>query len=184
MAAIKAVRGRPHTKAAPAKGSIPDVEGESAAPLRKRRKAAEKPAIVEDGQMDLADGPHVEGQDEASASVDGELDSDGEPVRRGKNGRKIGKRAKKVKEPVVYVIPDVPSRDFAQEGPAEKREERRQGFRGRLGYACLNTVMRTRDPPVFCSRNVRIKTIEEKGLAWVKELALQNVKDIVSGRAC
>lgn len=90
------------------------------------------------------------------------------------------KRTKKAKEPKVYVIPDITRhRDFRLEGPPEKRAERSQGFRGRLGYACLNTVLRNQDPPVFCSRNIRIKTIDEKGLAFVKDLALQNVRDII-----
>lgn len=90
------------------------------------------------------------------------------------------KRAKKVKEPKVYVIPEITRhRDFRLEGPEEKRAERSQGYRGRLGYACLNTVLRNQDPPVFCSRNIRIKTIDEKGLAYVKDLALQNVRDII-----
>ena len=158
-------------------------------PSGKRRRAATKPAIIEEDQDDLDDSkslsPVPDECSEAGSSLSNageeELDSDGEPVRRGKNGRKIAKRKKKTKEPIVYVIPEVPSRDFRTEGPLESREERKEGFKGRLGYACLNTVLRNQDPPVFCSRNVRIKTIEEKGLDWVKDLARQNVKDIVSG---
>ncbi|PWN86950.1 UvdE-domain-containing protein [Acaromyces ingoldii] len=116
------------------------------------------------------------GEDNAAEA---ELDSDGEPVRRDKNGRKIGKRKRKPKEPIVYEIPPVPHRDFRLEGPLDKRAERANGFTGRLGYACLNTVLRAQDPPKFCSRNVRIKTIEEKGMDWVFDLARQNVRDIV-----
>jgi hypothetical protein len=29
-------------------------------------------------------------------------------------------------------------------------------FTGRLGYACLNTVLRTQKPPIFCSRTCRL----------------------------
>lgn len=51
-------------------------------------------------------------------------------------------------------------------------------FRGRLGYACLNTVLRTQKPPVFCSRTCRLDTIRTKGLDYAKELALQNINDL------
>ncbi|GJJ07815.1 hypothetical protein Clacol_002020 [Clathrus columnatus] len=53
-------------------------------------------------------------------------------------------------------------------------------FKGRLGYACLNTLMRGLKPdPVFCSRTCRIDTILKKGLDYVKSLALQNVCDLL-----
>lgn len=95
---------------------------------------------------------------------------------------KKGRRGKKPKAPIVYDIPPIrKTRDFRLEGPEERRAVRAHGFQGRLGYACLNTVLRNQDPPVFCSRNVRIKTIEEKGIESVKEMALQNVRDIVGG---
>lgn len=29
------------------------------------------------------------------------------------------------------------------------------GYKGKLGYACLNTILRTKKPPVFCSRTCR-----------------------------
>ncbi|OZJ02784.1 UV-damage endonuclease, partial [Bifiguratus adelaidae] len=53
------------------------------------------------------------------------------------------------------------------------------GFKGRLGYACLNTILRFQKPPVFCSRTCRIDTIKEKGLDYVKELGRLNVLDLV-----
>lgn len=94
--------------------------------------------------------------------------------------KKRGGGKKKSKEPVAYeVLPIEQHRDFRFEGPEHKRAERAEGFKGRLGYACLNTVLRSEDPPKFCSRNVRIKTIEEKGLDWVRDLARQNVRDII-----
>ncbi len=89
-----------------------------------------------------------------------ELDEDKDPVRRDKNGRRLAKRKKK---DIVYEIPDVPKRDFSLEGPPEKRQERSNGFTGELGYACLNTVLRWQDPPVFSSRTARIKTMDEQG---------------------
>ncbi|KAJ1924390.1 hypothetical protein IWQ60_005232 [Tieghemiomyces parasiticus] len=52
-------------------------------------------------------------------------------------------------------------------------------FRGRLGYACLNTVLRAQKPSVFCSRTCRLDTLKTKGLDFVRELALANVRDII-----
>ncbi|CAO1626505.1 unnamed protein product [Sympodiomycopsis kandeliae] len=124
-----------------------------------------------------SDGREVKVEDEP------ELDSDGEPVRRAKNGRRLPK--KKAKGHKTYVIPDVETRDFRNEyrpGSTDSwssQAARANGFTGRLGYACLNTVLRTQDPPIFSSRTARIKSIQEKGLDWVKELARANAKDII-----
>ena len=80
-------------------------------------------------------------------------------------------------------------------------------WKGRLGYACLNTYLRTATPPVFCSRTCRMASIVEhrhplkdpsqpehatknrpdkeqpadvaRGQAFVEGLALANVRDIV-----
>ncbi|KAG5221582.1 UV-endonuclease UvdE-domain-containing protein [Salix suchowensis] len=85
------------------------------------------------------------------------------------------KRAPKL-EP-VYVIPDV--------------EKRTTTFKGRLGYACLNTVLRNKKPAtdvVFCSRTCRqwyaydnsLDTIKEKGIDFVKDLGVKNVEDLLT----
>ncbi|KAK2790710.1 hypothetical protein FQN52_005467 [Onygenales sp. PD_12] len=80
-------------------------------------------------------------------------------------------------------------------------------WKGRLGYACLNTYLRTSDPPVFSSRTCRIASILENrhplkdasqpahrtknrpdrdqppdvalGLAYVQALGLANARDVV-----
>ncbi|OJD16976.1 UV damage endonuclease UvdE [Emergomyces pasteurianus Ep9510] len=80
-------------------------------------------------------------------------------------------------------------------------------WKGRLGYACLNTYLRTSKPPVFCARTCRISSIlenrhplqdstqpahrtknrpdlqqppdVERGLAYVQALGLANARDIV-----
>ncbi|KAJ4490928.1 UV-endonuclease UvdE-domain-containing protein [Lentinula aciculospora] len=82
------------------------------------------------------------------------------------------KKARKPRQPKsepVYVIPDV-----------ERRETK---FRGRLGYACLNTILRNKRPAseaVFCSRTCRIDSIKKNGLDWVKELGRKNVQDLMT----
>jgi len=50
----------------------------------------------------------------------------------------------------------------------------------RLGYACLNMYLREQKPPVFTSRTLRLATLKTKGLEYVKELATQNIKDLLT----
>ncbi|EFQ98466.1 UV-damage endonuclease [Nannizzia gypsea CBS 118893] len=81
-------------------------------------------------------------------------------------------------------------------------------WKGRLGYACLNTYLRNANPPVFCSRTCRIASILEnrhplrdtsqarhptknrpdrtkppdiaRGQEFVQELGLANTRDLVT----
>ncbi|KAI1792678.1 UV-endonuclease UvdE [Ganoderma leucocontextum] len=81
-----------------------------------------------------------------------------------KKKRRTGKKAV---EPVVYDIP-----------PVETKET---SFKGRLGYACLNTILRTLKPdPVFCSRTLRIDTIlkPDHGMDYCRELGRKNADDL------
>ncbi|KAG2342802.1 UV-endonuclease UvdE [Suillus weaverae] len=84
----------------------------------------------------------------------------------GRPPKKKRKRAPKA-EP-VYVIPEV--------------ERKETTFCGRLGYACLNTILRNKKPAddaVFCSRTCRIDTIKKNGIEWVKDLGRRNVEDML-----
>ena len=45
-----------------------------------------------------------------------------------------------------------------------------------LGYACINTVLKSGG--IFTNRTMRRKTFDAKGLDYVSELSLQNVKDL------
>ncbi|KAH9993331.1 UV-endonuclease UvdE-domain-containing protein [Russula compacta] len=77
------------------------------------------------------------------------------------------KRRRKTKaiEPVVYDIPPVESKTTT--------------YRGRLGYACLNTVLRASKPDsIFCSRTCRINTILKHGLGFAKDLGIRNARDL------
>ncbi|TGZ76742.1 UV-endonuclease UvdE [Ascodesmis nigricans] len=65
-------------------------------------------------------------------------------------------------------------------------------WKGRIGYACLNTYLRTSSPPIFCSRTCRIDTILKHGhfrnpdgspgpgLQYVQSLGLQNARDLIT----
>ena len=46
----------------------------------------------------------------------------------------------------------------------------------RLGYACINTELRKKN--IFSSRTCRLATLESKGIEYVKNLALKNLKDL------
>ena len=48
-----------------------------------------------------------------------------------------------------------------------------------LGLCCLNTALRERKPPIFASRKMIIRTIQEKGIDCLKEKIIQNLKDIL-----
>ena len=45
-----------------------------------------------------------------------------------------------------------------------------------LGYACINTIMSANG--IMTNRTMRRKTFEAKGLEYVSDLALLNVKDL------
>ncbi|KAH7888894.1 UV-endonuclease UvdE-domain-containing protein [Phlebopus sp. FC_14] len=65
--------------------------------------------------------------------------------------------------------------------PVPDVERKETTFRGRLGYACLNTVLRNKRPAseaIFCSRTCRIDSIKKNGIEWVKDLGRQNVEDM------
>lgn len=88
-----------------------------------------------------------------------DLDGEEAPV------KKKRARRKKVTEPVVYDIP-----------PVERKETK---YTGRLGYACLNTILRATKPePVFCSRTCRLDTIKKNGIQFAKDLGLKNARDL------
>ena len=46
-----------------------------------------------------------------------------------------------------------------------------------LGLCCLNISMREKKPPIFSSRNMIIKSIEEKGFDELKQRIIQNLED-------
>ena len=48
-----------------------------------------------------------------------------------------------------------------------------------LGLCCLNTELRSQKPPIFASRKMIIRTIQELGIETLKEKIIQNLKDIL-----
>tara|TARA_B100000963_G_scaffold99770_1_gene86225 strand:+ start:1648 stop:2598 length:951 start_codon:yes stop_codon:yes gene_type:complete len=48
-----------------------------------------------------------------------------------------------------------------------------------LGLCCLNITMRESKPTVFSSRTMIIRTVKEKGIEYLKEKIIQNLKDTI-----
>ena len=48
-----------------------------------------------------------------------------------------------------------------------------------LGLCCLNNRLRKEKPPIFSSRQMIVRTINEKGTDVLKEKILQNLKDTI-----
>lgn len=48
-----------------------------------------------------------------------------------------------------------------------------------LGLCCLNTILRQHKPPIFSSRSIILKTFETKGVGFLKEKIIQNLKDVL-----
>lgn len=49
----------------------------------------------------------------------------------------------------------------------------------KLGYACINMTLGALKPRIATNRRMQKKTLEEKGLEYVSQLALQNAKDLI-----
>ncbi|KAJ6594404.1 UV-endonuclease UvdE-domain-containing protein [Mycena capillaripes] len=91
-----------------------------------------------------------------------------EPQVDGLSGIKAAKKTRQPKPAPSYIIPDVVTRETT--------------FKGRLGYACLNTVLRNKKPAkdaIFCSRTCRLDSIKKNGIEWVKDLGRKNVEDLL-----
>ena len=49
-----------------------------------------------------------------------------------------------------------------------------------LGLCCLNTILRAQKPPVFASRKMIIRTVEEQGIDVLKQKIIENLKDVLT----
>src|SRR5436305_518291 len=52
---------------------------------------------------------------------------------------------------------------------------RPKGFPYRLGFACINSILREQKPPIFCSRTCRESTIKLKGKEYLMSLGKENL---------
>ncbi|KAF3925870.1 hypothetical protein ABW20_dc0104129 [Dactylellina cionopaga] len=81
---------------------------------------------------------------------------------------------------------DADDADAVERPPAVNDEYRPIPFKGRLGFACLNTYLRSCTNPVFCSRTLRLETIHKHdkesgpgaGMAYTKSLGFANATDL------
>ena len=49
-----------------------------------------------------------------------------------------------------------------------------------LGLCCLNTKLRAQKPPVFASRKMIVRCVNEKGVELLKSLIIQNLNDVIT----
>ncbi|KAG5342670.1 hypothetical protein C0989_010638 [Termitomyces sp. Mn162] len=132
---------------------VDELISSSKVPKRKQRRsnALKLPEEDEDGNKVK----HLPGKKKAHRVNNGVEDiGDGEF----KTPKSPRKRQRKP-EP-VYVIPDV--------------EIKTTTFKGRLGYACLNTVLRNKRPAN------ELDSLNKNGIEWVKDLGKRNVEDLLT----
>ncbi len=116
----------------------------------------------------------VFGKEEEEEGEVAELEEDGDATKGKKVTRADKLRARDALAAERYA-------DFPPREPAFNSDKIPVPFKGRLGYACLNTILRARKEPVFCSRTCRLDTIKKEGhgLPFVLELGRQNAADLV-----
>ena len=127
-------------------------------------------------------------------AFDGPLSEiDDEPTTKGSlKTKKPRRRRAKADELVVYDIPPVETKATTYKGElsslllfhsGEYGELMHPSCAGRLGYACLNTILRNKKPAkdaIFCSRTCRIASMQEHGIEFAKELGLKNARDLLT----
>lgn len=133
-------------------------------PARKRARSTKSSAAQDTTSTTATPSANGDGN-ESDLTPTEDLDQDQSAS---KKRKKTQRKPRKPKEPIVYDIPDIP-----------QAEKKMTTFKGRLGYACLNTVLRNKRPAreaIFCSRTLRIDTIKQKGVDYMKELGKQNMR--------
>ena len=50
----------------------------------------------------------------------------------------------------------------------------------RLGLCCINNRLKDAKPQIFCSRGMTLASVQKRGLEALKELCLNNVRDLIS----
>lgn len=144
--------------------------------VKKKPKIAKKTGVKNDTKPKVASrtvvkkeqDDTVEFEDEEDCRENEDEDAEAKPVTKASKFRERDARAAE-----KYA-------EFEERPPTFDSEYVPIPFKGRLGYACLNTILRSRKEPVFCSRTTRIATIakEDKGMPFVLELGRQNATDL------
>lgn len=96
-----------------------------------------------------------------------------------KKSTKSSKKPTVLKQPTVVLKKSITKTNITQKKDINiKKDIIPKNFN--LGYACLNTVLREQNPPVFTSRTVRLDTLKGRGMEHVKALAMQNLQDLLT----
>ncbi|KAK6506779.1 hypothetical protein TWF481_005239 [Arthrobotrys musiformis] len=192
-----------------ADGTVADDNGASVQHRRSKRNISSKA----DYTVDLPSPPDsdiMNGSISLRASPEAVEDGEGTMVKKRKATTSGKKKVKEIKEEVTTKPKKLPGRKrkaaealaiddgafdpevgTSDEAPLNRPppvndDYRPIPFKGRLGFACLNTYLRSSNPPIFCSRTCRLDTIHKHdaesgpggGLNYVKSLGFQNATDL------
>lgn len=167
------IKGEPQKKSESPLSDAPDVV-EPPKPKRGRGKKAEAEKNVKDAEsvvaavVDAAESkaPAKKGRGKKK-DVKIEEDADGASVAASTPGKKTPKKASNGETGDPEADEDDEAADpeevksAAFRPPAVNSSYLPLPWKGRLGYACLNTYLRTSNPPIFSSRTCRIQSILE-----------------------
>nr|POE46832.1 uv-damage endonuclease [Quercus suber] len=142
-----------------------DAEAEASKPAKKSRGRPVKVEVHENGSETALNAPTAErktkGKQKIKQENDESIDTAGS-----KNSAKQAKKGTddEIQDPEAEGDEEVDEEEFKQalaRPPPVHSDYLPLPWRGRLGYACLNTYLRNSTPPIFCSRTCRIQSILE-----------------------
>ncbi|THG99202.1 hypothetical protein EW145_g7303 [Phellinidium pouzarii] len=130
----------------------------------RKRKYAEPTVLDGEDLFEVDEKPkRVRKRKVAAAAAAAVGDVDGKRAEGSEQKKK--RRRKTPEEDKVYDIPPI-------------ENVLKTTFKGRLGYACLNSLLRSYSTSIFCSRTCRLATLIDLGPQHVHTLALQNLADL------
>ena len=80
----------------------------------------------------------------------------------------------------IHIKKNIPLQELCRERcEIIPKESKKSKYIVDLGLCCINSVLRAEKPSIFPNRTCRLATAQKNGVEYVKELALQNVKDVL-----
>ncbi|KAK6349548.1 hypothetical protein TWF696_005832 [Orbilia brochopaga] len=185
-------RHRGTSKETPSTVDTNGVNGASITTLRRSKRTVSIAATAESADQEPEPIP-TKPKRRASASPDRKrkstkvIEEESIEILVATTAKKPARRKRKSDDEAPDAEP-APSDDdaVAERPPAVNDDYRPLPFKGRLGFACLNTYLRACNIPIFCSRTCRIETILKHdtdsgagaGMAYVKSLGFANATDL------
>nr|POE65912.1 uv-damage endonuclease [Quercus suber] len=141
------------------------ADAETSKPAKKSRARSVKVEVHETGSDAVVDAPKAATKGKGKQKIKHEDEEAGETADVKPTTKKANKKADdEFQDPEAEHDEEVDEEDFKQalaRPPPVHSDYLPLPWRGRLGYACLNTYLRNSTPPIFCSRTCRIQSILE-----------------------